>query len=243
MNRRALIIGSTGKNSDNVFLGGVKKDVDNIHNFLLSNIGGKWNQDEIIISLDDSKDTIDQYIEQIKNENNDYLFIVFSGHGAYSKRKECRMLEIGNEILYEDELLYLSQKQTTVLDTCAGIESDLLEEAGLDSIACESDKFRNIAMDYKKIFNDEIDKSPKQQNVLYSSSISEESGDDTELGGYFIYELLQSAKNNTNNMLNIKHAFIKAESKVQSKTKNNQNPIMKSPKLKDGYLPFAIKEQ
>jgi hypothetical protein len=55
MKRRALIIGNTGENSDNEFLGGVEKDVNNIHNFLLSNIGGKWNNDEIIKSLDDSK--------------------------------------------------------------------------------------------------------------------------------------------------------------------------------------------
>jgi hypothetical protein len=242
MKRRALIIGNSGKNSDNQYLGGVEKDVSNINKFLLLNIGGKWNEDEIIISLDESKNIIDAYIEQIKNEYNDYVLIVFSGHGAYSQRKECRMLEIGNDILYEDELLYLSQKQIIVFDTCASLEKDLLIESAMESIKFDSISFINRNIDYRKKFETEILKSPKQQNILYSSSIDESSEDDTELGGYFIYELLKSAKNNTQDVLNIKSAFFEAKSKVQEKTRYEQNPQMKSSKLKNGYLPFSIKE-
>jgi hypothetical protein len=187
------------------------------------------------------KNTVDEYIEQIKKENNDYLFIVFSGHGAYSERKECRKLEINNADLYEDELLYLCKRQTTVLDTCANIESDLLEEIRFDSIVYELANIKNMTIDYRKIFEQEILKSVNQQNILYSSSINESSGDDTELGGYFIYELLKSAKNNIQDTLSIKSAFFEAKSKVQIKTGYEQNPQMKSLKLKDGYLPFSIK--
>ncbi len=190
--------------------------------------------------MDDSITQINKYIEEVKNEHNDYLFIVFSGHGAYSKKKECRMLEIGEDILYESELLYLSEKQTTILDTCAGVYDDLLEEMSTESLKAES-TFRSVAIDYRLLFDEEISKAPKQQNILYSSSIDENSQDDTELGGYFIYELLRSADENEESIWSIKAAFNLAEKNVKKRTKNDQNPQMKSPKLKDGYLPFSIK--
>lgn len=237
--RKALIIGNSGdKNNPKEYLEGVKKDIDNYKHFLQSNYGGGWYDYEIVLSLDETKSQVLNKITALKNEYNDFVFVLFSGHGSYSRSKECRKLYIYDDYIYEDDLTNIAKKQITIFDTCAGIENDLvLESAGLESRA-SLNKFES-SKNYRKIYEDDIGNCPNQQVVLYSSSISESSSDDSELGGYFAYSLLEVAKNNTQNILNSKEAYHHAKIIVQKQTNNEQNPQCKCIKS-DNILPFSL---
>lgn len=240
MKRKALIIGNSGdKNNPKEYLEGVKKDVSNYNSFLQSGIGGKWYDHEIVLSLDETKDQVLKKISTIKQEHNDFVFILFSGHGSYSSWKECRKLYLYDEYLYEDDLTYLAHKQVTILDTCAGVENDLLTES-MESFAMDN-AFRKALTDYRKKYEDEISKCPKQQAILYSSSINESSNDDSELGGYFAFTLLNVAKENKQDVLSCKEAYFYAKKIVQKKTNDEQNPQSKLIKS-DDILPFSLKD-
>jgi len=240
MKRKALIIGNSGdKNNPKEYLEGVKKDVTNYNSFLQSNIGGKWYDHEIVLSLDETKNEVLKKISTVKQEQNDFVFILFSGHGSYSIWKECRKLYLFDEYLYEDDLTYLAHRQITILDTCAGVENDLLTES-MESFAMDN-TFRKALTDYRKKYEHEISKCPNQQAILYSSSIDESSNDDSELGGYFAYTLLNVARENQQDVLNCKEAYFYAKKIVQEKTNNEQNPQSKLIKS-DNILPFSLKK-
>jgi len=241
MKRKALIIGNSGDSQNpKEYLEGVKKDVKNYNSFLQSNIGGAWYEHEIVLSLDESKAEVLQKIENIKNEKNDFIFILFSGHGSYSSWKECRKLYIYEEYIYEKDLLYAADKQITIMDTCAGIEEDMLHVC-FESESVNMDNIKKSRRDYRRIYEEEITKCSNQQVILYSSSIDESSGDDSELGGYFAYSLLTVAEYTGKEVLSSKEAYLIAKEKVQEKTNEEQNPQCRCIKA-DNTLPFSIKE-
>lgn len=239
MKRKALIIGNSGnKNNPDEHLKGVQQDVKNYKEFLLSEIGGKWYENEIIVSLDETKAQIEQKISTLKHSKYDFIFILFSGHGSYSTLKECRKLYINNDSIYEDKLLYLAPKQITIIDTCADIEYELLS-LSLEESQIANHILKAMSIDYRKKYEDAINLCPQQQVVLYSSSIGESSGESTQLGGYFAHSLLKVALFNKEEVLNSREAYSRAEEIVKRKTRNTQNPEGKFIKSSN-ILPFSL---
>ena len=108
MKRRALLIGNSNG------LGGVKIDIDNYIRFLKSDIGGKWYDSEITIEMNPSKSGLLTIIQQLKTEKNDFAFVVFSGHGAYTRNTILELNRI-EETISELELKYISSRQIFIL--------------------------------------------------------------------------------------------------------------------------------
>ena len=251
MKRKALIIGNSGnKNDSEEYLEGVEKDINNYNNFLQSNIGGAWNSDEITLSIDETKEELLQKILETKQESNDFVFVLFSGHGSYSLREECRKLYVYDEnstssdnydFLYEYELTNIADKQITIIDTCANNEDDdLLKESTLmDGLSASYESYKDNYI-YRYRYENAIESCQDQQVVLYSSSIDESSNDDSELGGLFAYNLLKIATRNKQEVLSAKEAYSDAKKQVQTKTKGKQNPQCRC--IKSITLPFSIKE-
>ena len=79
MKRRALLIGNSNG------LAGVKLDIANYFKFLKSDFGGRWIDSEISIRMNPFKKDLLTSIQDLKSEKPDFAFVVFSGHGAYSK--------------------------------------------------------------------------------------------------------------------------------------------------------------
>lgn len=238
MKRKALIIGNSGNPGE--YLEGVQQDVNNYKQFLLSNIGGEWYDDEILVSLDETKTQIEDKISALGKGKYDFVFILFSGHGSYSTLKECRKLYIFNDPIYENQLLHLAPRQITIIDTCANLEHEQITES-MEAFV-ERLTFKAMLIDHRKRYEDAILACPIQQVVLYSSNINEASGDDSELGGYFAYNLLKIARANEKNVLNCREAYLHTKSIVQVQTSNKQNPQCKCIKSPD-ILPFSIKEK
>ncbi|MEA3522766.1 MAG: caspase family protein [Campylobacterota bacterium] len=238
MKKRALIIGNAGNEDE--FLLGVSKDVNNYKRFLLSNIGGNWYESEISISLDETKKEVEAKIRQVKNEKNDFIFIVFTGHGSYSRLKQCRKLYINYDYIYESDLLHSSNKQITIIDTCAGIEDDLLLEINMESYTADSIR-KNASIDNRIVYENDIRQCLRQQNILYACDIDETSAD-TSKGGLFSYHLIETAKNNKfEQILDTQKAYIKTDYLVQSDPRTKQNPQYFNSCRSYKRLPFSVK--
>lgn len=238
MKRQALIVGNSGdKNNPKEYLEGVQQDIKNYKQFLLSKTGGQWHDNEILVSLDETKTQVENKIASLKNGKYDFVFILFSGHGSYSSLKECRKLYIFNDFIYENDLLNLAPRQITIIDTCANFEHEQIT-ASMEALD-ERLTFKAMLIDYRKKYENAILGCQTQQVVLYSSSINEASGDDSELGGYFAYNLLKVAQANRQDVLNCREAYLSTKRVVQAKTDNKQNPqcqCIKSPDI----LPFSL---
>jgi hypothetical protein len=240
MRRKALIIGNSGdKKNPNEYLEGVEKDIKNYKDFLLSPIGGLWNKEEISVSLNETKEQIRKELIALKQNKYDFVFILFSGHGSYSSFKQCRKLYIFDDFIYEEEIRNLSSRQIIILDTCAKIENDLVISTE-SALLSENYNLTKGYVNFRENYEKAILSMPEQEVILYSSSINEFSTDDSELGGYFAYNLLVSAKENTNNVLSCKEAYLQAKDIVQKKTHNKQNPSCVCIKT-SSILPFSIK--
>ena len=240
LNKKALIIGCSGSKDSSSYLPGVKNDVKSIKNFLTSPYGGCWYIDEIVISYNETIDEIKNKIKSLKNENLDYAFVVFSGHGDFDSNKNERRLWIDEEnYLYESEILDISKskKQLTIIDACAGME----EVQEFPTVAMESKGFTSAKKDYRKIFEEYLVKCPNQEIILYSSEKGEYSTD-TSRGGLFIQSLLEVAKeNNEYEILTALEVFELSKDRVIRESKGKQHPCYRAYPKSGKKLPFSLK--
>lgn len=179
--RKALLIGNSNG------LEGVKVDLANFKSFLMSNKGGAWNDDEIVVLAHARLLTLDATIRSIKSDNVDYCIVYFSGHGAYQRATDSRWgetileLEDGNTI-HESKFDGLSQRQLTIIDSCRSVVEHII----LDSIqlSTESVNFaENERERFRMKYNHRIMKAIPQHAKLYSCSVGEVSIDMGERKG------------------------------------------------------------
>lgn len=239
MKRRALLIGSPGITGTKTYLKDMtKNDLNKIKNYLMSNAGGKWYENEILLLDTNNINDVKKYINDVRNENNDFVFCTFSGHGWYDGNRDSRVFEIGNSDLYESEFRELSKKQLSVFDSCAEVymPETLTENriiAGLLSMDAMDNK------NYREIYNNEIQKCHEQAISLYSSSINEYSQTDENLGGHFIHYLLKIGASNQIKNLDAIDAFQEAKKQMKN-DRRSQTPSSSFPKSARNFLPFSL---
>lgn len=138
---------------------------------------------------DESLSYVESKIEQIKKENNDMVFSVFTGHGGYDEKKGCRILEISNDItMSETKLWNLAHRQILILDSCSVLSSKSLAEDS--KIIASFSNFSISKEEARKIYENYCLRCPEQQIKLYASSIGT-SAQDTRNGGKYSHALLQ----------------------------------------------------
>ncbi len=239
MKRRALLIGSPGIPGTKTYLEDMtKNDLTKIKKYLMSNNGGKWYDNEILLLDTNNINEVKSYIEHVRNENNDFVFCAFSGHGWYDGNRYSRVFEIGKSDLYESDFRQLSKKQLSIFDSCA--------EVYKPEILTENRKFEaSISMDsldtknYREIYNNEIIKCHQQDISLYSSSINELSHTDEDLGGHFIHYLLNVGASNQMKNLDAIDTFQITKEQMKN-DRRSQTPSSSFPKSARNFLPFSL---
>ena len=180
MNRKALLIGNSNG------LSGVKKDISNWQSFLMSDIGGRWLlPEEIDIKMNPSKAELLTILNSMKNKY-DFVIVIYSGHGAYSRGT---ILEINSkeEYIYESDLKGIAPRQISVFDCCrALVTQDSISES-LRTFSIKDQAISNIRQAYET----RIMMSNPQQISLYACSIGESAYDSND-GGYYTKNLLKS---------------------------------------------------
>ena len=222
------------------------KDIDNYESFLMSDQGGCWYKSEIEQII--NKDIADLYkiIDDIKKEQNDVVFVAFSGHGDYDDIENyCRRLEIsdGRTILGK-KLWGLSKRQILICDSCSGLRSQYANESLLEEksvMALESATGSKSILSRMR-YDELCKRAPEQLIRLYASKIGTSAIDDD--GGIYTQTLLQIL-NNSNSEIDIVTAHDITAEIVINKTKKDdevegaQIPQRSVPKIFN-YLPGVI---
>lgn len=186
MKRRALLIGNSRG------LQGVKKDMVNFQAFLMGRFGGAWKKGEIMIEMNPTLADLRKKIELIKDEKNDFVIVMYSGHGGYERDT---VLEINSkgEIIHEIELIGLAPRQITIFDCCRVCESyekslESLNETKLFSVTDSTDRIRQR-------YEARIMRAIPQQDRLYACKIGQCAHDASDgTGAYYLKNLINHAK-------------------------------------------------
>lgn len=230
MNRKALLIGNSNG------LQGVKKDISKWKLFLTSDFGGRWFPGEIEVMMNPRKTELLSKVNSIKGLY-DFVIVVFSGHGAYS-RSNNTILEINGEeeTICENDLKYLACRQISVFDCCRGIISIQDINESIKAFNMKNQRSTCIREDYEK----RIMQSIPQQISLYACSIGESAYDSND-GGYYTKNLLSS----TNLFVDNQH-FLTVGIVHQAGAQRTTNEVFEKEQAvqrPDAFLPKCLSSQ
>lgn len=171
MKKKILIIGN------NEGLPGVKVDMQNYKTFFKSQNGGEWYDDEIIEKLNPGKEEILTLLDKLKQQQLDYLVVIFSGHGGQGRET---VLELnGSDYLSESRLHDLAVRQLNIFDCCRAFSPALLEGA--------RNRLELKARSYfstREKFERRISEAIPQMARLYACKEGEVAQDTSEGGAY-----------------------------------------------------------
>lgn len=229
MKRKALLFGnSTG-------LPGVKRDIFNYSRFLMSDLGGQWYNYEIDVLMNPTKSELMAKIQSIKSEKPDFMWVVYSGHGAYSRGTTLEINSKG-EFVHEADLRSIASRQLLIFDCCRSTLNINLSEikAYRRSLQLLEAK-RNL----RPAYDSRVMQAIEQQSSLYACSIGESSYD-TNDGGIYSNSLLSSIIPSTNEQFKL--ASI-AQEEAKTKTIVKAREVYSKSQTPDHSLPRCISSQ
>lgn len=232
MKIRALLIGSSGEGDS--YLLGVKKDVRAMKNYLLSGNGGAWESHEINILYEPSLLTLNTTLSIIEQENNDFVFVCFFGHGNYDTHYGRKFYLNSKDFFSLSDIRNLAKKQIFIADSCAEITSVELSES-LESKGFDSSSYRHLK---RAKYINWLSNCNNQKINLFGCSVDECSGE-SDKGGYFTQALI-NVGNNSLQELSVLEAFELAKMKVQRSTFYEQNPAYELSNRSGRILPFKV---
>lgn len=243
MKRRAILIGSPSYQDKNDYLSGVKTDIENIYNFLLSSIGGSWQENEIAAfypNIDWLK--IIPYINDAQNA--DIAFIYFSGHGFRDFNNNDKVVLNKTEIIdVQSDLANRAKHQITIIDACRSYP----QYYNFTGPTLEGLEFPNPNPEYARYLYDKHLVSVENSRVLLNATeIGTNALDNgSDYGGLFSNVLLQVAKSVIHSkekpVFTVSEIFNKAKYQVE-KIQKNQKPVIYTTNNQQQALslPFAV---
>lgn len=118
--RKALLIGSPGEGEN--YLHGVSADVQNFSEYLYSERGGLWNENEIEILWQPGIKEIEATLEK---NTADYLVTYYSGHG-FTSTEGNRMVNLQDSFVNDLYLVNDSPRQLCIFDCCRDKEPPVI---------------------------------------------------------------------------------------------------------------------
>lgn len=193
--RKAILLGcpGTGKN----FLSAVTYDLANVKNFLLSNRGGRWFENEIITLYNP---TITTALNIIQAAIADYVIVYFSGHGWANNNNE-KFLRLKDGDIEDLLLLSQSPRQRVFIDACRKIPLHVI--SGLP----EEERYLHADGYYpaRELFDKYIISSPVGQTIIHATA-HDTKAYANQTGSHFTEALLNacySVRAENNSPLNI----------------------------------------
>jgi len=225
MKRKALLVGNSHG------LEGVKLDLINLRQFLESNAGGGWYSGEIELYLNVRRSTLLERIQSIKREANDFVVVMFSGHGE-QKRQTVLELNKEQESIGESELRDLAPRQISIFDCCRAVQLGVQ-----DSKSIESREFslkEQVSTSSRAKYEKRMMEADPQQTVLYSCSIGQYSYDSNQ-GAIYLQNFLKTSGTQDGDfkLVSVAHqeAKILTEQQVKREQNRDQNPDASIAKL------------
>lgn len=241
MSRKALIISNPGEIGAENYCEGVKKDVINYKNFLMSPQGGYWFKSEIICLERPSFELLESHVKSLNNI--DYTIIIFCGHGYSFKEKT--ILELKEDCNVCADFLKKDAKKRIIILDCCRVEAKTLNESIEYEYSSLIEKRTMDGFSARKYYEQLIDLCSDGVVVAYACDLDETSGEDSRKGGYYSYSLLQSARqwakqsNNTETYQSIVRVHESASKLTKIKSNFHQNPQIEKPRSVP-YYPFVV---
>jgi len=239
MNRKALIIYCT--ETDSGPLTGPKMDNKNIREYLKSDVGGQWHDDEIISLENPTIGKVRRCIT-IEFDNADYSFIVFTGHGCIDETDNQDYLEVVDGDMPLSTLISPAPRQALIIDACRGYYNRVTDS--LQKKFSNVNEYFSGHPDTRAIFDRAVYQAEEGLSVLYSASANQSSLD-TNRGGAYLYSLLSICKEwekvakGKDVYMDLKNAHEKACKYLRDNFVTIQKPAMNKEKRKF-YFPIAV---
>jgi len=248
MKRKALLI-EAGKAKGQNPLTGPERDVIRLKKWLESNIGGAWNEDEIIELHNPSPLQVRSAISNCGSS--DFSFVSFSGHGCieedqYGRQAQKIVVGSGEDMIW-DELKPSSLKNILICDACRVVEKIVVNMS--ESVKAAQKYERRAAEQYTRAqYRDAFDRAISNANpgtfFMYGCSPNQYSYEDPLNGGYFTISLIEAAANwwenqNNSSVLYVDSAFDRAKRLVASR-KPTQVPFGGPENRSGNAFPFGI---
>lgn len=228
MKRVAIIIGNEGKMRN--FLPGVSKDMTNFKKLLLSDVGGAWEENEIISSKFWSTSSLKREIDRQKSFGTDYFFIIFSGHGYAIKNNDTFFELAENDDLALGTLKrWVQFKKTLIIADSCRKYLDIIEKAHVESyLRTFYDNRSILRTKYRTLYDNEIDRLEAFHNTFIASTNLDECAEDTEEGGLYTKKLLDLASSvaihGRDGVYTIKNLHEVISSQIAEETHHRQTP-------------------
>jgi hypothetical protein len=245
MTRKAFLIGSPMIKGQKDYLQGVTPDIVNMANHLSSNRGGAWEDDEIVLFENPTRDELrSSMLGQY-----DFVIIQYSGHG-FEYTISGTTLDINpyeTVSLSEINSWITCPKRYYFLDCCRGIIVEELKKSSRLFSARESGVLGNREA-YRHRYDSIIATCENGVSIIYSCGLNEsadEDDDDDDIkGGIFSLSYFRSARSIKNVSLNEYYSIQSIFNMAVERMKKDyplayQNPTMK-PERRNRYFPFVI---
>ena len=235
MKKKILAIGNT----DN--LDGVPVDINAYLYHFLSPAGGLWNSDEITLLMNPTQRELLDTITDIEEADNDYVIVLFSGHGYEADGETILTINWQGEEIALNELMNLSPRQLLILDCCRVDMESLEESIILEEIEAMLSLSRNPI---QKAYEERILDSIPQKIVLQACDEGEPAMD-SRMGGIYAQYLLDATQialdKSHSPFITVGSAHRRAVSLMRQDPDVDQHPRIQQP-LCGLYrrLPFAI---
>jgi hypothetical protein len=244
MTRKALLIGKV-ESKRYGDLPGVSVDLVNFRNYLLSDFGGAWEEDEIITVNDPSLLEIEFAKERSSKSN--FAFIAFFGHGHHliDKYKDETIIIINDkEELPVSSLNPGCPRVLIVIDACRKIE--YFDEEKISAKASLKMAETRLRYRYREIYDQALSETERGCITIYSCNLDEAAGEDRRMGGLFSSSLIicgdtwhQSTSYGNESIYTVRDAF-NCASRRTNQIMPQQNPQMDAGR-RLYYFPFAVK--
>lgn len=195
MNRRLILIANDGGQSN--FLPGVSRDINNYISYFMSDEGGAWSKEEIVVvkNADDVTINADWLHQFFLFADVEFILLVFSGHG-YSKDGETYLeLQPDHDCKVEDIRLWAYNTRCLLIADCCRVP--VYGHGGtipsIQSVITESvqSNYRDAC---RELYNNAVKEVPIGTFTIgYSASLGE-TAIDTSKGGLFSANLLDEAR-------------------------------------------------
>lgn len=166
---------------------GATHDIDKWRKYLLSGGGGAWVDGEIERLVNPTLTHLTSTLERVKRENNDFVIVVFAGHGEWERTTLLEINPQGEEVS-ETAFNNLSTREIVCLDCCRGVNR--LTES---SVEAELRMFSANQMDsLRQAYDNRMMQAYPQQVNLYACKVGQCAYGDNN-GGFYTNNLIEAA--------------------------------------------------
>lgn len=246
MKRTAIIIGNEGTLRNP--LPGVPVDMVNYRNFLRSDFGGAWEENEIISGNKWDIDSLHNEIFRNKIRGTEYFLIIFTGHGYAIKGDDTYFeLQDGEDLGLKKLHGWLYGTRSLVIaDSCRKyirITESTRPQARVKSFSSGGTLIPRYV--YRDLYDRNLGQLEPNHSTFAASAGLDECADDSDEGGVYTKALLEAAQNVVKygkpGTYTVNYIHEKAVSILAKDPSVSQNPKIYTNSPKGITPPFVVK--